>query len=78
MSAHDLWILLLGLGAGAASGFLNTAAAAGSAVCLPILMLIGLDPITANATNAVALAPASIASAFAYRRELGQDRAILP
>jgi uncharacterized membrane protein YfcA len=51
VSLHDLWILLLGLGAGAASGFLNTAAAAGSAVCLPILMLIGLDPVTANATS---------------------------
>ena len=44
---------MLGVGAGIASGFLNTAAAAGSAVCLPILMLIGLDPITANATNRI-------------------------
>jgi len=44
---------MLGLGAGVASGFLNTAAAAGSAVCLPILMLIGLDPVTANATNRI-------------------------
>jgi uncharacterized membrane protein YfcA len=53
VSAHDLWTLALGLGAGMASGFLNTAAAAGSAVCLPILMLIGLDPVSANATNRI-------------------------
>jgi len=53
VSAHDLWTLILGVGAGIASGFLNTAAAAGSAVCLPILMLIGLDPMTANATNRI-------------------------
>lgn len=36
-----------------ACGFLNTAASSGSAVSLPILMLIGLDPISANATNRI-------------------------
>jgi uncharacterized membrane protein YfcA len=50
---HDLWAMVLGLGAGAASGFLNTAAAGGTAACLPILMMIGLDPVTANATNRI-------------------------
>jgi uncharacterized membrane protein YfcA len=34
-------------------GFLNTAASAGSAVSLPILMMIGLDPVSANATNRI-------------------------
>jgi hypothetical protein len=33
--------------------FLNTAASAGSAVSLPILMMIGLDPVSANATNRI-------------------------
>jgi uncharacterized membrane protein YfcA len=50
---YDLWYLLLGLGAGLACGFLNTAASSGSAVSLPILMLIGLDPVSANATNRI-------------------------
>jgi len=50
---YDLWSLLLGLGAGLACGFLNTAASSGSAVSLPILMLIGLDPVSANATNRI-------------------------
>ena len=39
---YDIWSLLLGFGAGLACGFLNTAASAGSAVSLPILMMIGL------------------------------------
>lgn len=49
----DIWSLLLGFGAGLACGFLNTAASAGSAVSLPILMMIGLDPVSANATNRI-------------------------
>ena len=51
MPGYDLWTLLLGLGAGLACGFLNTAASSGSAVSLPSWMLMGLDPISANATN---------------------------
>jgi hypothetical protein len=50
---YDIWSLLLGFGAGLACGFLNTAASAGSAVSLPILMMIGLDPVSANATNRI-------------------------
>jgi hypothetical protein len=37
--------------AGLACGFLNTLASSGSAVSLPILVLIGLSPAAANATN---------------------------
>lgn len=50
---HPLWALAVGLGAGLACGFLNTAASSGSAVSLPILMLVGLDPLSANATNRI-------------------------
>jgi hypothetical protein len=51
--SSDIWSLLLGLGAELACGFLNTAAASGSAVSLPILLMIGLDPVSANATNRI-------------------------
>ena len=47
---YDLWALVLGFGAGFACGFLNTAASSGSAVSLPVLMMIGLDPVSANGT----------------------------
>src|SRR6266540_7477870 len=50
-TSYDIWALIVGMAAGLACGFLNTAASSGSAVSLPILMMIGLDPITANATN---------------------------
>ena len=53
MFGYDLLTLALGLGAGLACGFLNTAASSGSAVSLPILILLGLDPVSANATNRI-------------------------
>src|SRR5919204_4050363 len=67
---YDVWSLVLGVGAGLACGFLNTAASSGSAVSLPILMIIGLDPISANATNRVpVLIGAVSATASFYQRK---------
>jgi uncharacterized membrane protein YfcA len=63
--------------AGAAAGVVNSVAGGGTIISFPVAVAVGLPPIVANATNAVALTPASIASAFAYHRELRQDRAIL-
>ncbi|HSH99789.1 MAG TPA: sulfite exporter TauE/SafE family protein [Reyranella sp.] len=69
MSGHDLWVLGLGLGAGLISGFLNTAAAAGSAVCFAILLLIGLDPITANATNRIPVLLGALAGTATFHAQ---------
>ena len=63
--------------AAAAAGVINSVAGGGTIVSFPVAVALGLPPITANATNAVALTPGSIASALAYRRELDKDRAIL-
>jgi len=49
LAGHDLLALILGAAAGLACGFLNTMASSGSAVSLPILMVIGLDPVTGAA-----------------------------
>jgi uncharacterized protein len=58
------------------AGAINAVAGGGSLISFPVAVAIGLSPLVANATNAVALTPGSVASAFAYRREIGQDRAI--
>lgn len=63
---YDLWALALGLIAGLACGFLNTAASSGSAVSLPILMMIGLDPISANATNRVPVLIGAISATWSF------------
>jgi hypothetical protein len=62
-------------GATAAAGVVNSIAGGGSLISFPAAVAFGLPPLVANATNAVALTPGSVASAFGYRRELGRDRA---
>ncbi|WP_371322825.1 sulfite exporter TauE/SafE family protein [Dechloromonas sp. ZY10] len=52
------------------AGNLNAIAGGGSFFSFPALLAVGLPPVTANASNAVALWPASLSSAFAYRHEV--------
>jgi len=63
--------------AAAIGGALNSVAGGGSFVAFPALVFSGVAPIAANATNCVALWPASVASALAYRRELPRAPALL-
>lgn len=55
-------------------GTLNAVAGGGSFFSFPALVFVGVPPIQANATSTVALWPGSIASAWAYRRELAEQR----
>ncbi|HZD42278.1 MAG TPA: sulfite exporter TauE/SafE family protein [Terriglobales bacterium] len=65
----SLWDLVLGVGVGLAAGFLNAMASGGSAVALPILMLIGLDPVVANATNRLPVLIGAVAAAEGFQRK---------
>ena len=60
--------------AGVAAGAINSIAGGGTLISFPALLWIGRDPILANATNAVALWPGSLAGAYGYRRELSTMR----
>ena len=55
-------------------GTLNSVAGGGSFITLPSLIFTGVLPINANATSTVALWPGSVASIWAYRRELAKQR----
>jgi uncharacterized membrane protein YfcA len=68
MLGYDLWALALGVAAGLACGFLNTAASSGSAVSLPILMMIGLDPVTANATNRIPVLIGALSATLSFHK----------
>ncbi len=61
--------LLVGGGAFLAGG-MNAMAGGGTFFSFPAMLAAGIPPITANASNSVALWPASLASAWAYRREV--------
>jgi len=56
------------------AGALNSVAGGGSFISFPALIVTGVPPIQANATNTVALWPGSLASVAAYRRELRSVR----
>lgn len=62
------WAYAFAAVAGLACGFLNTVASSGSAVSLPMLMMIGLDPISANATNRVPVLLGALSASGSFQR----------
>jgi len=57
---------------GLCAGIMNAVAGGGTLVSFPILLWAGRDPILANATNALALWPGSLAGAWGFRREIAR------
>jgi uncharacterized membrane protein YfcA len=62
-------------GAAAVAGGVNAIAGGGTLLSFPAAIAWGLSSPVANATNALAMCPGSLASAWAYRRELGGQAA---
>ncbi len=62
--------------AGVIGGALNAVAGGGSFVAFPALLMVGVPPIPANATNTVALWSGAAASGGAYRSRLNVPRQI--
>jgi uncharacterized membrane protein YfcA len=60
---------LLLAGAAFLAGAMNAVAGGGTFVTFPALVFTGVPSVTANASNSVALFPASFASAWAYRQD---------
>jgi uncharacterized membrane protein YfcA len=61
--------------AGLLAGTMNAVAGGGSFVSFPVMVLVGLPPVAANASSTVALFPGTMASTWAYRdglRGVGQ------
>ncbi|MEW5425255.1 sulfite exporter TauE/SafE family protein [Amorphus sp. 3PC139-8] len=58
------------ISAGVLGGAANAIAGGGTFFTFPALIATGLDPVTANASNAIAIYPGHAAAVPAYRREL--------
>ena len=69
-SALDLPHAAVAFGAALLAGAINSVAGGGTLVSFPALIWLGLDSVTANATNTVAIWPGTVGSAWGYRREL--------
>ena len=69
------WQILVVFAAGIAAGTINTVVGSGTLITFPVLLAVGLAPVTANVSNTVGLFPGSFVGAYGYRRELeGQGR----
>lgn len=76
VSLLDILLLLL---AGFASGAINAVAGGGTFITFGALTLVGLPPITANATSSIAQFPGYVTSTLAYTGELKAiGRTVLP
>jgi uncharacterized membrane protein YfcA len=71
VSAADVALIVI---AAMAGGALNAVAGGGSFLTLPALITAGVPAVAANATSAMALWPASVASTLAYREDFDQPR----
>lgn len=61
--------LLLAALAGLVGGAINSIAGGGTLVTFPIIVALGLTPLTANTTNTMALWPGALGSLWGYRRQ---------
>ncbi|MGW0200997.1 sulfite exporter TauE/SafE family protein [Nonomuraea sp. NPDC003201] len=72
------WEMLAVFATSICAGALNSVVGSGTLITFPVLLSIGLPPVTATVTNALGLIPGSISGAIGYRRELrGQSRRLL-
>jgi len=70
----DIWEAAAVCAAGVGAGTINTIVGSGTLITFPVLLAVGLPPVTANVSNALGLVPGSISGAIGYRRELRGQR----
>lgn len=75
MSVFELIMLF---SAGVVGGVLNSIAGGGSFITFPALVLSGVPPIMANASNTFASAAGYVSGAYAFREDILKDRKNLP
>ena len=73
---YDLAMLLAVALAGFGGGAINAVAGGGTNLTFPTLLWLGIAPVEANVTSAVALWPGGISGAWGYRQKLREVRTI--
>src|SRR3954447_5513842 len=53
---------------------INTVVGSGTLISFPVLLSVGIPPVTANVSNTIGLFPGSFVGAYGYRRELAGQR----
>ncbi|MGF1426318.1 sulfite exporter TauE/SafE family protein [Kitasatospora sp. LaBMicrA B282] len=68
------WEGLAVFAAGAGAGTINVIVGSGTLITFPVLLAVGLPPVTANVSNTLGLVPGSLSGVVGYRRELAGQR----
>ena len=71
------WEMVAVVAAGAAAGAINSTLGSGTLVSFPVLLAVGLPPVTATISNSLGLIAGGLTSAIGYRRELRGQRPLL-
>jgi len=71
------WEMVAVAAAGLAAGSINAVVGSGTLVTFPVLLAIGLPPVTATISNSIGLVPGGVSGVFGYRRELRGQRRLL-
>ncbi|MFG3053946.1 sulfite exporter TauE/SafE family protein [Kitasatospora sp. NPDC048239] len=73
-----LWEAVAVLVAGVGAGMINVIVGSGTLITFPVLLAVGIPPVTANVSNSFGLVPGSLSGVIGYRKELaGQGRRLL-
>jgi uncharacterized protein len=71
------WQMVAVAAAGFAAGGINAVVGSGTLVTFPVLLAVGLPPVTATVSNSLGLVPGNLAGSLGYRRELAGQRWLL-
>jgi uncharacterized protein len=71
------WEMVAVAAAGLAAGGINAVVGSGTLVTFPVLLAVGLPPVTATITNSLGLVPGNLTGSIGYRRELAGQRWLL-
>jgi uncharacterized membrane protein YfcA len=71
------WEMVAVAAAGLAAGGMNAVLGSGTLVSFPVLLAVGLPPVTATISNSLGLVAGGLTGSFGYRRELRGQRPLL-
>jgi uncharacterized membrane protein YfcA len=71
------WEMVAVAAAGFAAGGINAVVGSGTLVTFPVLLAVGLPPVTATVSNSLGLVAGNLTGAIGYRRELAGQRWLL-
>jgi uncharacterized membrane protein YfcA len=71
------WEMVAVAAAGFAAGGINAVVGSGTLVTFPVLLAVGLPPVTATVSNSLGLVAGNLTGAIGYRRELAGQRRLL-